>query len=127
MRSLIALLITACVVAGCTRPAEPPGGAFARELTGRVAGAPQTCVSAINNQNLRVIDASTVAYDSGRTIYVNRLPGPCPAIAQLGTVIVDARDGSQYCRGTRIRGLETGAIIPGPWCPLGDWVPYGKP
>ncbi len=127
MRSLIALLIAACGIAGCTRPAEPPADTFARELAGRVAGAPQSCISSFSNQNLRAIDASTIAYGSGRTIYVNRLSGPCPGLADLSTIIVDAQDGSQYCRGNRVRGNEIGSIIPGPWCPLGDWVPYRRP
>ena len=127
MRSLTALLITACAIAGCTRPAEPPGAAFTRELAGRVAGPPQSCISAFPNQNLRAIDASTIAYGSGRTIYVNHLTGGCPGLADLGTIIVDAQDGSQYCRGNRVRGLEIGSIIPGPACPLGDWIPYRRP
>lgn len=124
MRPLMPILLAACAVSGCTRPAEPAQATFARELAGHVAGAPQTCVSQFGQQNLRVIDASTLAYGSGRTIYVNRLGGPCPALSQFNTVIVDARGGTQYCRGDRVRGLETGGIIPGPWCNLGDWTPY---
>ena len=127
MRSMIPLLVTACAIAGCAKPAEPGGTAFANELSGRVAGPPQSCVSNTSNQNLRAIDASTIALGLGRTIYVNHLPGPCPAIAPLNTLIIDARDGTQYCRGNRVRGLEIGAIIPGPTCNLGDWVPYRLP
>jgi hypothetical protein len=26
-----------------------------------------------------------------------------------------------------VRGLEPGAVIPGPTCILGDWVPYRLP
>jgi hypothetical protein len=127
MRSLILLLITACAIEGCTRPAEPAGAAVSSMLAGRVAGPPQSCISSYPNQNLRAIDTSTIAYGSGRTVYVNRLPGSCPGLGDLNTIIVDARDGTRYCRGTRVRGLETGAIIPGPWCNLGDWVPYSRP
>jgi hypothetical protein len=127
MRPLIPLLLTACATAGCTRPAEPAGASFSRELAGHVAGAPQTCIQGYPSENLRVIDPATVAYGTGRTIYVNKLAGGCPALSQYNTVIVDARDGTQYCRGNRVRGLEPGAIIPGPWCTLGDWVPYRMP
>lgn len=128
MRSLMPLLIGACALAACTRPAEPSSpAAFAREIAGHVAGPAQTCVSTFPDENLRVIDASTVAYGSGRTIYVNRLGGPCPALSQHNTIVVDAQDGSQYCRGNRIRAAEPGAIVPGPWCTLGDWVPYRTP
>jgi hypothetical protein len=122
MRSLV-LISAALVVASCTRPAEPPGAGLARELAGHVAGPAQSCVSTFPNQNLRVIDPSTLAYGYGRTIYVNRLAGPCPGLEQLNTVIVHTY-GSQYCRGDRVQGLEPGSIIPGPQCILGNWTPY---
>jgi len=111
------------LLAGCARPAEPPSAGLARELANYVPGQPQSCISNFPNQNLRVIDASTIAYGSGRRVYVNHLPGPCPALSSYNTVIVDTQ-GSQYCRGDRVRGLEPGSIIPGPWCNLGDWTPY---
>jgi hypothetical protein len=122
MRSLV-LISAALVIASCTRPAEPPGAGLARELAGHVAGPAQSCVSTFPNQNLRVIDPSTLAYGYGRTIYVNRLAGPCPGLEQLNTVIVHTY-GSQYCRGDRVQGLEPGSIIPGPQCILGNWTPY---
>ena len=122
MRSLV-VLVAATALASCVRPVEPTGSAFAREIAGGVAGPAQTCVSTFGNQSLRVIDSSTIAYGSGRTIYVNRLPGVCPGLRQNSTLIVDAQSG-QYCRGDRIRSLEPYSIIPGPSCNLGTWTPY---
>jgi hypothetical protein len=122
MRSLV-FITAALVVASCTRPAEPPGAGLARELAGHVAGPAQSCISTFPNQNLRVIDPSTLAYGDGRTIYVNRLARPCPGLEQLNTVIVHAY-GSQYCRGDRVQGLAPGSIIPGPQCILGNWTSY---
>jgi hypothetical protein len=126
MRALM-LIAAAAVVASCSRPVTPPGSSFAEETAGRTAGPAQTCVSAFPNQNLRILDPQTIAYGYGNTIYVNRLPGACPALSQFNTIIVDAGSGGQYCRGDRVRGLEPGALIPGPTCNLGDWVPYRKP
>jgi hypothetical protein len=123
MRPLI--FIAALALAGCTRPAIPPQAALAQELAGFVAGVPQTCVPTFPNQNLRIIDARTIAYGYGRTVYVNHLGSDCPALSAYNSVIVDAQS-SQYCRGDRVRGLEPGAGIPGPWCNLSDWVPYRK-
>lgn len=122
MRPLI-LIAPFILMAGCTRPVEPPGAGLARELAGHVPGPAETCISSFPSQNLRVIDPSTVAYGSGRTIYVNHLAGPCPALSPYNTIIVETQ-GSQYCRGDRVRGLEPGAIIPGPSCNLGSWTPY---
>jgi hypothetical protein len=114
------------LLGSCATPGEPAGAAFARELAGHVAGPPRTCISQFGVDNLRVIDPQTVAYGTGRTIYVNALPGNCPGLSPHNIIIVEAQSG-QYCRGDRVRGLEPGGLIPGPSCNLGDWVPYRTP
>jgi hypothetical protein len=122
-------LLAPFLLAGCAQTGDPDAAqsaAFARELTGYAAAAPQACVGTFPNQNLRVIDARTIAYGNGPTIYVNRLAGACPALSAYNTVIAEVH-GGQYCRGDRVRGLEPGGIIPGPWCNLGDWTPYRRP
>ncbi|MDP9414780.1 MAG: hypothetical protein M3Q08_12005 [Pseudomonadota bacterium] len=123
MRSLLLLI----ALAGCAATGGEPGGreadAFARELAGRTAGEPESCVAAIQNQPLRIVDRRTIAYERGDTIWVNRLERDCPGLRPLNTLIVEVH-GSQYCRGDRVRGLETGATIPGPICILRDFVPY---
>ena len=126
MRSL--MLIAAALVAGssCSRPVTPQGSVLAQQLAGRVAGTPQACGSSLPNQNLRIIDQSTLAYGDGRTIYVNHLPGVCSGLEPLNTLIIDAQSG-HYCRGDRVRPLEVGSIIPAAPCNLGDWVPYRMP
>lgn len=128
MRSLLVLPVLG--LATCTAPLPPaPTGSptgFAQELAGRVAGSPQTCISKFPNQNLRVIDDRTIAYEVGTTLWVNRLQASCPALSPYNTLIVESA-GSQYCRGNRVRGAEPGAIIPGPTCNLQDWVPYRIP
>jgi len=128
MRALMLISVAAVAASGCTRPVAPnQDAAFAHELAGRVAGAPQGCVGTMQGQNLRVIDGQTLAYDQGATIWVNKLGASCPAIEPLNMVIVEPQMGSQYCRGDHIRGLEPGGIIPGPTCFLGEWTPYRRP
>jgi hypothetical protein len=129
MRSVILISAAAMSAASCTAP--PPGtpndtANFTREIAGRVAGQPQSCIPTMQSTNLRVIDGQTLAYDQGATVWVNRLAARCPAIEPLNTVIVEPQLGTQYCRGDHIRGLEPGAIIPGPTCFLGEWVPYRR-
>jgi hypothetical protein len=126
MRALM-LIAPALAVVSCTQPGMPPNNRFAQDMAGRVAGPPQSCVSTNNAENLHYVDPQTVAYGYGATIWINHLPGPCPGLRELSTIIVDAQDGTRYCRGNRIRGREPGAVIPGPWCNLGDWVPYRRP
>ena len=76
-----------------------------------------------SNQALRPIDASTLAYGWGSTIYINHLAAKCAGLSDLSTIIVETSSG-HYCRGDRLHVLQQGAIIPGPTCSLGDWVPY---
>jgi hypothetical protein len=124
MREL-ALILAALTMASCSRPVTPPGSDVAQLLAGRVAGPPQTCIPTDQSSGLRAIDEQTLAYGSGRTIYINRLGGPCPGMQPLSTLIIEA-EGSQYCRGDRVRGREMGSIIAGPTCILGNWVPYRR-
>jgi hypothetical protein len=126
MRALM-LIAAAGLAASCSRPVSPPGQDFAQVTAGRTAGPAETCITSNPAENLHVIDPQTLAYGYGRTIYINRLPAACPALSQFNTLIVEGGTGGQYCRGDRVRGLEPGAIIPGPSCNLGDWVPYRQP
>lgn len=128
MRSVILICAAALTAGSCAQPGTPNDtAAFSRELAGRIAGPAQTCVGTFQGQNLRVVDRHTVAYEVGRTMWVNRLAADCPALEPLNTVIVEPKLGSQYCRGDHIRGLEPGGIIPGSTCFLGQWVPYRRP
>jgi len=124
MRRLVLLVLTGLL--GCSRPVVPPGADLAQALAGRIAGRQQTCVPTQSTNNLRVIDAATIGYGSGSTIYINQLGGPCPGARELSTIIVEVH-GSEYCRGDRFRTVEVAGSIPGPSCVLGDWVPYRRP
>lgn len=125
MRSLLLL----AALAGCAGMGPGPETreqeAFARELAGRTAGAPESCVPTVQGQSLRIVDRRTIAYDRGGTIWVNRLHRDCPGLRPFNTLIVEVH-GGQYCRGDHVRGLEPGASIPGPICILGDFVPYRR-
>jgi hypothetical protein len=117
------LLFAGCAAIG---QREDEGSELARQLAGRSAGEAQACVSITQSGPLEIVDSRTIAYRAGSTIYVNRLASNCPGLRPFNALIVEAH-GSQYCRGDRVRGLEPGSSIPGPICPLGDFVPYRLP
>ena len=121
MRTHLLLLLVS--LAGCARPATMSGDDVARVIAGRTAGPAQSCVLSRANEGLRAVDSMTLAYGSGRTVYINRLGGSCPGLQDLSTIIVDGGSG-RFCRGDRIRAIEFGSIIPGPPCNLGEWMPY---
>jgi len=124
MRSLILVPAAAAIALGsCAQQPQPPGAALAATLAGRVAGPPQECVSEFGSDHAYVVDPQTIAYGYGKTIYINRLAAPCPAVDPTNVLITESH-GGEFCRGDHIRGAEPGAIIPGPVCNLNNWVPY---
>ena len=117
------LLPPAPLLIGLTAHASGDVSAIFRARDRRAAGPAQTCIPSHSSEGLHVVDSATLAYGSGKTVYVNRLGTSCPGLRDFSTIIVENASG-QYCRNDRIRALEVGAIIPGPSCFLGDWVPY---
>lgn len=99
--------------------------AHAAELAGRTAGEARACVPMRQGEALQIVDRRTLTYGYGRTVWVNRLDSDCGSLRPMNTLIVEAQ-GSQYCRGDRVRGLEPGTTIPGPVCILRDFVPYTR-
>jgi hypothetical protein len=122
---LLALLLA---LGGCAAlgQGQEEGAELGRQLAGRSAGEAQRCVPITQSAPLEIVDRRTLAYRVGSTIYVNRLAGDCPGLRPFNTLVVETQ-GSQYCRGDWVRSLEPGASIPGPICPLGDFVPYRLP
>lgn len=132
MRALplvLPLLLAFPALSACAAPAaEGPtrdSEALARELAGRTAGAEENCISADQQTSLRIVDARTLVYDAGRTIWVNRLEASCPGMRPMDTLVVELH-GSQYCRSDRFRAVSTGSSIPGPTCLLGRFTPYRR-
>jgi hypothetical protein len=119
------LLLSACAEEG-GGPSERAEAAFERELAGRTAGEPRSCIPAGAGRRLVVRDSRTIVQDEGRTLWVSRLDRPCPGLDPFGTLEIQAQ-GGQYCSGDRVRGLEAGRTIPGPWCVLRDFTPYRLP
>ena len=119
------LFLIGCATPGLD-PAEQERSALAAELSGRVAGRAQSCVSTYPAESLRIVDSATLVYGAGGTVWVNRLAGSCPGLRPNDTIIVEVH-GSQYCKGDLFRTVTPGSSIPGPMCPLGDFVPYRKP
>lgn len=113
------------LLAGCAVP--QPGRRDAElDLTGLASGAPQSCVPADDVTMLRVLDPHTVGFESGGTLWVNRLPRGCPALSVSDRLSVEMH-GREYCRDDRFRTITPGMTVAGPVCNLGDFVPYRRP
>ena len=134
---LSAVLTAGLGLAGCT--ASSPDGAplpltekqsivLEKQLTGKVAGEPTSCISHSPQANIiRVSDDLLLYRVSGRLVYQNRLRTPCPGLARDDDIMVSRQFGSQQCRGDHFQLVDRVGGIPGPTCVLGDFVPYRTP
>ena len=119
------LVLSACAAPrqeGPTRAQEE----LAQELSGRVAGQPETCISATTSSALTIVDSRTLTYRQGGTIWVNRLEAECPGLSPMDVLVVEVQ-GSQYCRRDRVRAIQPGSSVSGPLCLLGHFTPYSRP
>jgi hypothetical protein len=96
-----------------------------KQLAGKVAGAPQNCISDFNANNMiRVSDDILLYRVSGNLVYRNNLRSSCPGLARDSDIVVTKQFGSQKCRGDLLRLVDRTSGIPGPFCSLGEFVPY---
>ena len=129
-------LIASMALAGCaygdadTAPApirDKEAKILEKELKGKVAGKPQSCISNSRNVNtIRISDDTLLYRESGRTVYVNKLRGSCPGLTRGDDIMVVETFSGQHCSGDIIRLVDRTSGIPGPVCSLGEFVPYKK-
>jgi hypothetical protein len=99
-----------------------------RNLSGKVAGQPVSCINSTTaDQTIRVSDSILLYRTSGRLVYKNDLRGACPGLARDNDVIVTEVRGSGPCRGDIIHLVDRTTGIRGPSCVLGDFTPYRTP
>lgn len=125
-------IMGALALAGCASNSEmrasqqaESNAALTRELDGRVAGAPVNCIGNSTTTRPMIIDERTILYREGGRVYRNTLPAACPRLRPYNTMITEVQ-GGPLCRNDRFRVLEPGTSIPGPYCRLGQFVPYDR-
>lgn len=98
-----------------------------KQIGGKIAGTAVSCISTLQSSNIiRVSDDMLLYKVSGRLVYQNRLKTPCPGLASDRDILVSEQYGSQQCRGDVIRLVDRTGGIPGPFCILGDFIPFRK-
>ena len=98
-----------------------------KQIGGKVAGEPVSCIYNSRYSNvIRVSDDLLLYKVSGKLVYQNRLRSACPGLARDSDIMVTEQFGSQQCRGDVIKLVDRVSGIPGPFCVLGDFVPYRK-
>jgi hypothetical protein len=128
MRTLLLSLILAGCASGATTSRERQGeAALDRELAGRVAGSPQSCIAWRSTRFLQATGDGRLLYRDGETIWVNQPVVECRGLEPTDALVVEMRGGSRYCRGDQVRAIESGAAVAGPRCVLGEFTPYRRP
>lgn len=128
----VAWIMGALALAGCTPSSEmrasrqaEASASLAKELDGRVAGKPANCIGNTTSIRPMIIDENTILYREGGRVWRNDLAAACPRLNPYNTIITEVQ-GGQLCRNDRFRVLEPGTTIPGPYCRLGQFVPYER-
>jgi hypothetical protein len=124
MRLLPLLLLSAACAATGTGASDGEAE-LSRELAGRAAGTPRDCVSTSSGAGLAARGRQILVYQSGDTIWVNRLAAQCPGLDEWSQIVIEVH-GSQYCRGDQFRARHAGQSIAGPICVLGGFTPYRR-
>ncbi len=127
----ILLTIAACAPTDTASVPAPIGEKqakmLAKELKGKVAGTPVTCISSHDRYDpIRISDDMLLYRASGRLVYQNKLRGVCTGLARDDDIIVTETFGGQYCRGDIIRLVDRMSGFPGGFCSLGEFTPYRK-
>ncbi len=95
-----------------------------RALAGKVAGQPLRCIQPDLSAQPVIYDGVGILYHRGRTTYVGRLQGACPALREDRTIIVRGQ-GGLLCRNDPVRIHEaTGADFG--FCAFSGFTPYTK-
>ena len=129
MKKLVLAIAAASLAVGGGAQAAAPDlskgeARLAKMLEGRVAGEPESCISAYTSSRLEVIDETALVYDAGNTIWVARPKDP-RSLDRHDVLVID-RFSSQLCAQDVVRtvdsstGITTGVVF------LGDFVPYRK-
>ncbi|MBY0282936.1 MAG: hypothetical protein K2W81_03095 [Sphingomonas sp.] len=127
-RWFVALAATA-LAGGATvmaQDAAPLSPELAKALAGRVAGKPETCISASRVNGPEIIDSRNILYrQSGARIWRNEMADACPALGDNEILVVEAY-GDQLCKFDRFRVVNRNSGFPSAYCILGSFTPYDK-
>jgi hypothetical protein len=123
------ILLTLGAVMAAAAPAHAAAKAdgeteLSRELEGRTAGKPVSCISLRNTGSSRIIDGTAIVYEHGGTLYVNR-PRGADSLDKWD-VLVTKLHGSSLCRMDSVELHDPSARMLTGFVILGDFVPYKK-
>lgn len=132
---LPALLTAALLTGACaaTPVQQQPRTAQAQQeldryLTGKVAGAPQACLSRSAADDMIVIDDDTLLFRDGRRYWRTEMQGSCSGLSNGRYALLTRQFGSgQLCRGEIAQVVDTYGPFTAGSCVFGEFTPYAPP
>lgn len=116
--------IAATPLLASDKPADPEAR-LSKMLEGATPGKPTTCMPNSTMFDSSNVEGVGIVYRRGRTFYVNRFEGGCPALGYHSIIVTRTPD-TQLCRGEIARIIDnTSGTLQGS-CTFGDFVPYVK-
>lgn len=109
----------ALLAIGAAAPPDP--------FVGHAAVGTVQCVDRIGGQALTILNDRTLLYRPvGKRVWRIDLAERCVGLDPDDILVVDQFAGSQICTSDRVRSIERGANIPGPWCRIGTITAFEK-
>jgi hypothetical protein len=134
MRGISLLLIAAAVGSCSTAPQSTmrsPSGqrAYDAILTGKVAGAPVSCLPNYNANDMSIIDGQTLGFRVGTgTTYIVHLGQGCGLLGAGNYALLTKQFGGMgMCRGDIAQVFDTMNRITVGSCVVGSITPYTRP
>lgn len=131
--ALLALGCTA-MLASCSASAVPDTPSpraqrdLAEALAGRAPGPAVRCIANYRSNNMQVIDDSTILFQDGRTIYLQKPRGSCIGLGNGSRTLVTRQFGTNnLCDGDINRVVDLSTGTGGGSCVFGPFVPYTRP
>lgn len=119
-----AMLMTAALPVQAARLA--PEARIAKELQGRVAGKPVSCIPLRQIQSSQIFERTAILYKVGRTWYLNR-PTSGASFLDSDDILVTDTHSPDLCNVDIVRLIDQGSHFPSGSLGLGQFVPYTKP
>lgn len=126
---LAPLLLTAC--AGSIEPTpltEKQAITLDRELAGKVAGEPVSCISRFPQTDMIAVSDEVLLYRvSSRLVYRNDVNGRCSGVTRGSTMVTRSSNGAQMCSGDIAQMVDLPSGTFSGSCALGRFTPYRTP